>query len=134
MDLSALDTQKGANAGHRLVLVHPKTGEALDCSIRIFGADSTVYQTQLREQQRQARERFSRQGKVLRTPEEDAAAELDLLIAATGGWDGIELDGAVLTFTPENARALYGRFPWIREQVDRAINDRAHFLPGAAKA
>ncbi len=133
MDLSQLDTQKGANLGHRLSLTHPKTGDMLDCAIHIFGADSAVYQTALREQQRQARERFSRQGKVLRTPEEDAIAEMDLLIAATGGWDGIELDDAVLPFTPDNARMLYGRFAWIREQVDRAINDRAHFLPDAAK-
>lgn len=40
----------------------------------------------------------------------------------TAGWDLI-YDGAPLPFSVEKARELYEKFPWIIEQVYKAINE-----------
>ena len=52
-----------------------------------------------------------------------------LLAHATIAWSGIELDGAVLECTVENAKKLYSRpnLVWLSEQVDKFIFDRANF-------
>jgi hypothetical protein len=40
----------------------------------------------------------------------------------------ITMDKKELEFSVDNAIALYERFPWIKEQVDIAIGDRANFI------
>ena len=56
---------------------------------------------------------------------------LDILVAATEGWTGVERDGQPVPCTPDEVRALYSTpgFAWIREQVDRALSDASNFFP-----
>lgn len=132
LDLSALDTKKGAEEGFRIELRHPKTNEPLvGWWIHVLGSDSDTYQNQLREFQRLRADVFKRNMRVTYTPEERENEGLELLAAATRGWsDKLMLDGAPLQFSQDAAKKLYARFPWIKEQVDAAVADRANFLPG----
>ncbi len=130
IDLNAFDTRAGAEAGIELTLVHPKTGEPLTfAKIRILGADSDAYRDLQMQMQRRAAERMARTRKLNISPEELEAQALDLLVAVTQGWSGLTLDGAPFEYSPENARKLYTRATWIREQVDTAVQDRGNFLP-----
>jgi len=40
----------------------------------------------------------------------------------------VTVDGKELACNKDNAAALYERFPWIKEQVDTAVGDRANFI------
>lgn len=132
LDLSSLDTQKGAGEGFRFELRHPKTNEPLTgWWIHVLGSDSESYQEQLREFRRRRADILKRNLRASYTPEEAEAEGLELLASATRGWsDKLTLDGAPLQFSQDAAKKLYARFPWIKEQVDAAVADRANFLPG----
>jgi hypothetical protein len=133
-DLSQLDTQKGADEGFELTLVHPKTGERLPMVITLLGYDSAAYQDAMLDQQRVRFKEMQKSRRREMTPEELDAAALELLVVATRAWRGMKLDGTELACTPENARTVYRRFPWIREQANEAIGDRANFLPCSSKS
>ena len=53
---------------------------------------------------------------------------IDLLAACTTGWIGIIIEDKEIPFSTDNAVMVYERFPWIKEQVDTAIGDRANFI------
>lgn len=44
------------------------------------------------------------------------------------GWDGFTADGAPFPFTKANAVTLLKAAPWMREQVEAAMNDHAAFF------
>lgn len=134
LDLSALDTAKGAEQGYELTLSHPKTGEPTPMKITVLGADSDAYREKLRDFQRRRADRMNKGRRLSVTPEEIEAETLEMLVAVTTGWSGFTLDGAPLPFSGDNARTVYRRFSWIREQVDQAVGDRANFLPTSASA
>lgn len=134
LDLSALDVRKGADAGFELQLQHPQSAAPLPIWITVLGADSDVYQSALREQSRKRTDRLARGRRAPVTPEEVEAAALDLLSGITIGWRAeCTLDGQPFpAFSQSEARKLYARFPWVREQVDVAMGDRANFFPRPA--
>ena len=73
-------------------------------------------------------------GSALRRMSDDAAEEdrLDAFTVAgisrcVIGWTGVEWEKKPLDCTPENAAMLMTRFPWVAEQVERAIHDEAGF-------
>ena len=133
MDLKKRDTKKGAETGCALTVVDVN-GKETDIVIRLRGADSEAYREQLREIQRRTMNHLNRTRKLVRAPEEIEAESIELLVAATIGWSGIQEDGKDVPFTAANATRIYTDYPAIREQADRAVNDRANFLPSAAKA
>lgn len=135
MDISSFDTRKTADKGHDLVIVDVN-GAKTDIVITIRGTDSAVYQSILRDQQRKRRQQFNKNPRrgLLQTPEQDEEDSLDLVIAATVRWSGIEKDGQAFAFNEVNARSLYTDYPAIREQVEQAMADRANFLPSTATA
>ncbi len=130
-DLAELDTVKGADEGCEIELRHPTTGEGLDAFITVIGEDSDHYQEHLRALQKKSVDSFVRSRKVNGVdPEEEG---INLLAAATKSWRSLPpVDGKTLEFNPGNARTLYKRFPWIREQVAAAVRERANFLPKSA--
>lgn len=132
IDLSALDTRKGADGGFDLQLKHPGTGETLaGWVVRVRGYDSAAYQEILREHQRRRLER-SRAKRI--TVEELEAESLEAAAVLLVGWpDNFNLDGQPFAWSEANARTLLGRFPWIREQVETGAADRGNFLPRSAK-
>lgn len=154
MDLKKLDVISGANEGADVRLKHPGTGDDLGIVIHVLGRDSAVFHDLADKQNKRRISRMTRGG-VFRAQalpaseiEKDA---LELLVACTQYWyteakvddagteveprkDSIEFDGQFIDGTAgnaqlaENARMIYSRLPWAREQVDVEVNDRANFV------
>lgn len=139
MDLSKFSTVDSAAKGAAMEVLDPVTGNALReedgsaVTITLLGADSPELRAseraRLNKRLGKNIKQLSRTSLSAEQLEEEA---LETLITATKGWKGIsmEQDGEVkeLKCTPENARMLYTRLPWLREQADEFINDRANFL------
>lgn len=122
MDLSTLNTAKGATEGAELTLRHPVTNDELDGKIRLKGGDSREYRAALH---RTFQDRVKRGG---RTYEETEDTTASILAEVTIDWGGIEENGEEVPFGYENAKRIYSEYPWIREQVERFIADRSNFL------
>ncbi len=125
IDLSSLDVVAAAETGAEIEILHPVTGKELGITITIVGADSERYRKNLRSLANSRLNRKARKTASLEEAEEDG---LELLAKATLGWKGVVVDGAEIPFSPLEAKKLYKRFPWIKEQVDAAIADRRTFL------
>lgn len=130
IDLASLDTVSGANAGVEIELFNPGTTENLGIKIVVLGRDSAVFQKRQAEQNRRRMQKLQKSGgfKVgMLSADEIESDAIDLLAACTKSWSDVIVDGKPLECNEGNAAALYTRFPWIREQVDAAISDRANF-------
>jgi len=133
-DLSALDTTSAADQGATMHVAHPVTGVALSqedgspVSLILAGEDSERF----RKQDRTARSRRlarQQQGRAMKLSADELDSDaLEMLVAVTVGWSGLALDGADLPYSPDNARKLYTRLPWLREQAQAFVLDRANFL------
>lgn len=135
MDLSKLDTVQSSSRGADLLVRHPtkdevlvdeKTGEAV--SIHLLGQDSTEFRKAEHDQQTRRVERVTRRGRVEQTGEEIDMDSVELMSLMTKSWKHIVLNGEALECNPHNARRIYVEFPWLREQVNRFISNRANFL------
>jgi hypothetical protein len=119
-------------------ILHPRTNAPLGLSVVIFGRDSGRFKEIQRKQlnRRLERSNKSRTKQQAPTAEEMESEALDLLVACTQSWstgdrNQLELSSDEwLDCTPDNVRLAYTRFPWLREQVDQEIGDRANFLQG----
>lgn len=110
-------------------ILHP-ADEATPTGVRITLA--SPYSPQGKAAQFAVAEFLRKQGEV-GVAEFDAQA-LKSLVATTVAWDGVvdEADAEV-PCNPETVAALYEAAPWVREQVQAAINDRARFFAPARK-
>lgn len=127
--------RKLAEGGAKLVLSDPKN-RPTEAWILLRGADSDTYQDAFREQQRKRAQAMAKARKmVVPSPEELENDALELYAATTVAWGDLDQVGVAgeLACTPKNAIELYRSRPDIREQVDLFINERANFLPSAAK-
>jgi len=143
IDIGDIDTVKGSNEGFDVELYHPGTNADIGIIITVLGKDSDEFQKITRQQNKKRMDRMSkngfRSGKVAPPSQDEIDSDnLDMLAGCTTGWkviddDGVELgtmllDGDEVPFSTENAKKIYKRFPWIKEQVDTAIGDRANFI------
>lgn len=108
-------------------LIHPLTGETLGAKIQVLSPDSDEYQ-RLSLQRQNENIKFARKNRGKTTAEKMAEDGLNLLVAITVGWEGIEENGQPIPFTQENARRIYKQFPFIKEQVDEFAGDRRNFI------
>jgi hypothetical protein len=124
MDLTSLAV---SSEGSVLTLTHPVTGADLPVKITLLGTDSPVFR---KAQRAIVNRRLKQAKKTTLTAEEIEAEGVDALVACTVSWEGVELDGKKLDCTPENIRRVYTdvRLPFIREQVDSFIAERANFM------
>lgn len=131
-DLSALEGASTADAGATLEVLHPATGQPMlqddgsPVTITLLGQDSRKWRAFVR----QTTNRRLQSRKAKQTAEEIEAENTEGWVALTVAWKGIVLAGEALECTPANARMIYGRFPFIREQVAEFVSDRANFLRG----
>lgn len=134
MDLSLLDTRDIANSGAVMHVEHPVTGEKLytegdnpqPITITLLGRDSK----KLKARQNEITNEMFKKGfrpKAM-SAEKSTDETLTTLALATVEWANIELDGKVLPFSTENAKALYTKLPWLAEAVDAFCGDRGNFL------
>lgn len=130
VDLNELDTSLGAEQGYELELVAPN-GRPLPGRIKVRGFDSATYQENLDAQQRRVLERTAMRRQATLEDIRDEAIEHSAALVI--GWTvPFNLDGEPLEYSAANAKILLKRFPWIREQVERAAGVRANFLPASA--
>lgn len=140
LDLDTLDVHKGSEAGFELQLEHPATGAPLPIWITVQGPDSDAYTNATRELGRNNAERAARGKRVIMAEEEKEAWTVDFLALLTVTWragEGVTIGGQPFpAFSKSAAKTLYSdrRFPWIREQINRAIGNRANFLTGSARS
>lgn len=130
IDLSTIDTVKGANEGFDVTIYHPGTHEDLDIVIRVLGKDSDEFNKITRAQNKKRMAKMSKGGFRAGSipPEEFERDGIELLAACTLSWSGVVIDGEEVKCSKESAAELYERFPWIKEQIDTAIGDRANFI------
>lgn len=131
VDLAALDTVKGANEGFDVDIYNPATNEDLGIKIRVLGKDSDEFQKVSRAQSKKRMAKISKGGfrNQSSIPVEEIEQDgIELLAACTRGWSGVVIEGKEIPYNQPAAVDLYTRFPWIREQVDTAIGDRANFI------
>jgi hypothetical protein len=141
MDLLNLDTRAASDNGAAMEVKHPVTGDVVrqdppegapegtlgaPVTITLAGQDSSTYK---KARNAQVTKRLAKRNPGKITGEEAEAEALELLVAATLGWDGISLgSNEPLAFTPGNVRRLYETLPAIREQAAAFVDDRANFL------
>lgn len=148
IDLASIDTVAGSNAGFDVQLYNPGTNVDLGITIRVLGKDSDEFQKVSRTQSRKRTAKMTKGGfrnvASMASIEEIEQDGLELLAACTIGWHRIDtddtgkvsgavkdtllIDGNEIPFSVANALMVYERFPWIKEQVDIAIGDRANFI------
>lgn len=138
MDLSAFDTSDLANAGAVLELRDPTGNPVLQddgkpVTITLLGEDSDVV-TQASNRNANQFLRGTAAGGQAVTAEMSKTNEINKFASATVSWNGIVVDGEALKFSADAAKALYRRFPWIRDQVRIFIADRANFMKASPKS
>lgn len=130
--LKDLDTVKAANEGAKLLFTHPITGEKLDCWMMVAGRDSDVYQKGLRSISNRRIQQVNRNPASISTTvtaEKQKEEEYELVSKAVLDWGGfLDEDDNEMPFSQENVLAVLREFPWVFEQVDAFIANRANFL------
>jgi len=149
-DLSILDTVAGGDEGFDLELKHPVTGEELGMVIHLIGGDSAEWGRIDRARRNKRLDKLQKSGRlknITQVTEENERESIHDLATASRSWKTkavmddkgniIDPEKKTLLFggkeyehTTENAIYLFGRLPWMKEQVDIAIGDRANFIKG----
>jgi hypothetical protein len=131
MDLATLDITKAANEGAVMEVLHPVEGTVLKddagkpITITLIGQDSEKVK---KRQRVEMNKRLKGGRRQTMTAEELEEQGLQLLAFCTLSWSGIKLDGQDLDCNAANAVIVYQRLPWMKEQVDAFVGDRANFL------
>lgn len=136
-DLNELDTKAPAERGTVVELDHPDaTKKWLDddgnrWTIKILGADAGKVRGRA-QKQLDSYIALIRKGKDPGFSADNEKDNTDRLAAATIAWHLPPLDGVAFPDPPteEAAKKFYSdpRFPWIVEQLTKAINDRSRFF------
>lgn len=134
IDLAEFDVRSAAEQGAAMEIHSPVTGEVLrhddgrPFTITVLGRDSERFLKLARAQsdRRIQATLRTRQPAATVSVERD---DIELLVNATTGWDMV-LGGEVPKFSAEKCREVYTKYPFLREQVDAFVGNRANFLKG----
>jgi hypothetical protein len=133
-DLSDLSTASLSDSGAAMELCHPATNQVLKgdddkpITITLAGIDSDIYR---KAQRKQLNKRLQAgRGKAPKLTAEELEEEaLDVLAQCTLAWSGnFSVRGQKLECNRANARTLYSEMPWIREQADAFMGERANYI------
>lgn len=125
MELKNLCTTEAHEKGAKLTVLDPVSGDPTDVKIFLVGGDSPTFRAIVQE-----RNQLRAKDQHAETPDVIDARDIEMLVKATRGWEGITVDGKELPFTLEKCRELYKFSPSIRGQVDRFIVTRSNFPNG----
>jgi hypothetical protein len=116
-----------------VILNHPVTLEPIvkadgtEMSITVYAPHSKVYKEALHEQTNRRLVKAQKSKKFTMTSEEAEQSALEVLARVTKEWD-IVLGGKTPKLDFQSAVDLYKEYPWIKDQVEEALNDNASFL------
>jgi len=114
--LTVEDHEKGAKMN-----VNDQNGKKTDIILILAGMDSKVY--------RKAKTMLARE--LLKDPDGDTEeARARALSKCTLGWEGLTDKGKVVKFSEKKAMNLYIGAPYVMDQVDGFVIDRANFTKG----
>mgnify|MGYP003652351720 FL=1 len=117
MDIKELYTADAHEEGAEIRILSPVDGKETDFYIMVKGIDSKSYREAVRAYHR----------KLIN---KEDGGEIDLLIAITKGWRGLESKGKDVKFTAKLAKDLYVNAPNIASQVDTFVAARRNFIKG----
>lgn len=124
---------RAAEATYTFEPVYPD-GTPLGATITVRGPESAQVREVVRRQLCKLQEREAsakRRGRPAHdepTLEDFDAQALDLAVAYTAGWSGVELDGQPWPASEANMRTLYAEHSWIRRQVLDEAQDLGNFV------
>jgi hypothetical protein len=133
MDFANLDTAELANEG-AVMPVHGPDGQPVlqddgsPVTLTLLGDDSDL----LTKFDRITTNAHLRGSQTV-TAELGETKQISRLARACVAWSGIVLEGKPLDHSEENAKALFRRFRWLRQQAVIFISDRANFLKASAQ-
>ncbi len=146
-DFAAVDIAAAADRPHEFELVfpatHPREGEGLGVFVSVIGAESAEFQRYIRAEADKAREeawRKSRRANKSDPPmpiEEEEAKIIEAIAYAVKGWrtviDGksepvIYEGGKAIEFSHAAAVAWMRKYPFVRDQINRATADLSNFI------
>lgn len=98
-------------------------------AVRILGCDSTAFVTK----QRQITDKRLANQSLKLTAKELEYEALALNSVCVVEWKGIEDGDSPIECTEANVRKFMSDYPYVKEQIDRAINNRANFIESFKK-
>lgn len=119
----------------RMVLMNPITRQPItddegnESALLLVGMDSDRYLEVERKLNNRKLKQLQQQNKLRLTAEEVEAENLERITAAVVGVEHIVFDGEPLEYGEKGVTKLLG-MPWLREQVEAFISERAHFIKG----
>jgi hypothetical protein len=127
IDLATLDGQMRKEA--TLEITHPATGVGTGIKITVCSPDSDHYQKLVRRNQNKVLQFMSRNKGSKAIPAELVEENnLDVLVGCVLSWQDVAWGSTALECTEENVRMLYAKLPFIKEQVNEFVGERAHFF------
>lgn len=138
VDLADYDPKVACEKSVEIELVHPQTEEGVGVFISIIGRESEAFQKAVNAKinhslKLQAINKNKPQIVTVEGNEDEAA---ELLAQCTTGWrsvgsppNTIVYGGVNYGFSQSNAKLIYGKSRWIRNQVDKAVGDLSLFFP-----
>lgn len=134
--MSDLNDLKPKSETIEVVLRHPATDEPITypegkvekpMTISVYNPWSAGYKKAIHDQTNKRLVKAQKGKKSSYTAEDLEAGAMELLSKVTTGWD-IQLGGEKPKFTPAKAVQVFTDFPWIRDQIEEALNDTSGFL------
>lgn len=132
IDLSNLDLQAQADNGFTLQLLHPIDNTDLPgMTIRIRGDKSRAVETferaRIKDIQKREKMRKGKNQDLEFTMEELEQMAIEAAVVRVVGWTGFTENGNEVAFTEENAKTVFAKYKWIRDQVREAAEDLDNF-------
>ncbi len=142
-DMSRFDFKSKAEKGSRLFFKDPIDGTELDLYMDVLGADSTTFKRLERERKagvmnEVAQSKGKKKEWTAESIEETEQEDLEMLANVVTGFgdkdknkivDYIILpDETKVTFNKKNVKKLFNIFPFMLDQVNSYIGNRANFL------
>ncbi|NMT33327.1 hypothetical protein HGQ62_01530 [Stenotrophomonas maltophilia] len=113
-------------AERRLDILHPASQEPVGLVLILLPDSHPQVKTAARKS---INDRINYRGKV--GAEQIEASRISMLCASIGGWEWqgeLTFHGSKPEFTPQTLQQLLKELPWVGEQVDVALTDRAEFF------
>jgi hypothetical protein len=128
MDFSKLQVSDDAV---EMQLYNPVDGTKLDgVVLQVIGQDSQEYRDAARSILQSAIKKAPKGDITKLGAGDDEYYSAKLKALHIKGWAGIEQDGKPLEYSKENALELVKKYPWLRDQIDAFVGDRANFIKG----
>jgi len=133
LDLAKVNVAALSEKGYEFELKLPEVNTPTGAFIKVRGASSdTVLKYQKRAfNEQQIKENQAKKKNRPLDPmmiEDYDDASIDSAIVRTIGWRGITDGGVEVEFSPENAKEIYSKHPWIRFAVITESDTMGNFL------